>query len=154
MIHTLRSGSFLNAEGIAGDPEANDDEPAPGVKHAYDPVKMVKKQKKNFMINTIVCLITQVLVVAYSIASMLMHESVDEFFAGDCLPGGYEMRDSGLHMVLTNILICAPIWQFIECFYAIPLHHGFFNDVLYKKDEFQKQSDTELGETKNTNTVN
>ena len=71
---------------------------------------MVKKQKKNFMINTIVCLITQICVVSYSILSLYMSEKQDEFFEGDCIGGGWEMRDSGLHMVLTNILICAPIW--------------------------------------------
>lgn len=114
---------------------------------------MVKKQKKNFMINTIVVLITQIVVVVYSFISLFMAETADEFFEGDCVGGGYEMRDSGLHMVLTNILICAPIWQFIECFYSIPLHHGFFNDVIHKKDTYEKQGDTELGEAP-TNTLN
>lgn len=88
---------------------------------------MVRKQKANFMFNTIVTLIAQLAIVLYSILSLILTDEFDAALRGACLGGGWRFKDSGVTLILTNVLICAPIWQFIECFYSIPLHAGYFD---------------------------
>ena len=88
---------------------------------------MVRKQKANFMLNTIICLIAQISIVAFSILGLVLTEEYDAAFRGACHGSGWEFKDSGIILILTNVLICAPIWQFISCFYEIPLEFGYFN---------------------------
>jgi len=87
---------------------------------------MVRKQKANFMFNTIICLIAQIAIVIYSIISLVLKEEYDAAFRASCQDNGWRVKESGVTMILTNVLICAPIWQFIECFYSIPLYYGYF----------------------------
>ena len=86
------------------------------------------------MFNTIICLIAQITIVIYSVVSLVLTDDYDPAFRGACVGKGWEFADSGVTMVLTNVLICAPIWQFIECFYSIPLHFGYFDPE--KADDF------------------
>ena len=51
---------------------------------------------------------------------------------------------------MTNVLICAPIWQFISCFYEIPLEFGYFNPEncdYYNMEEKKEGEMTAEGET-------
>ena len=51
------------------------------------------------------------MIILYSILSLTLEdEYFDEALRGHCLGNGWEMQDSGVTMLLTNVLICAPIW--------------------------------------------
>jgi len=109
---------------------------------------MVRKQKKNFMISNVCCLISQILLIGTSLLGIYLHDGWSDLLESDCINDGWGMRDSTCHLLLTNIMISLPIWQFIECFYSIPLEHGFFNvDIVNKRDSFQKLDDTEMTDT-------
>lgn len=58
---------------------------------------------------------------------LYLHNSWSDLLESDCVMGGWGMRDSTIHLLLTNVIISLPIWQFIECFYTIPLENGYFN---------------------------
>jgi len=96
------------------------------------------------MFNTIICLIAQIAIVIYSAISLVLTEEFDAALRGACLGNGWRFKDSGVTLILTNVLICAPIWQFIECFYSIPLHFGYF-DPPGTTDDF-KTPEEEAGE--------
>jgi hypothetical protein len=105
-------------------------------------LEMVKKQKTNFMLNTIACLISQIALVLYSMVSMIITDEFDATFRGACYDGGWTFKDSGVILILTNILISLPIWQFIECFYSIPCEFGYFDTD--NEDDFEKQENGDV----------
>ena len=72
---------------------------------------------------------------------MVLTDEFDPAWRGACAGGGWSFTDSGVVMILTNVLICAPIWQFIECFYSIPLEFGYFDPD--NSDEFVADLDDE-----------
>lgn len=72
--------------------------------------KMIHKQKDTFMIFTIVCLASEIAIVLYSIISMHIPKEWDAAFRGACYHAGWRFKDSGVILILTNVLVCAPIW--------------------------------------------
>ena len=103
----------------------------------FNQAGMVRMQKKNFMISTVCCLLSQLLLIGTSVLGLYLHNGWSDLLESDCINDGWGMRDSTIHLLLTNVMISLPIWQFIECFYSIPLEHGFFNDdVAAKRGDF------------------
>lgn len=154
VCHKLRDPTFLAAAHELSEEEIKTEteemEKLPISERPFNKVAMVRKQKKNFMFSTIACLLAQVLLIGTSLLGLYLHDGWSDLLESDCINDGWGMRDSTIHLLLTNVMISLPIWQFIECFYSIPLEHGYFNEgVASKRDNFEKLEDTEMTTTNN-----
>jgi hypothetical protein len=141
VVCKLRDPEFLAASSEHTEEELKAEreemEKIPISQRPFNKVLMVKKQKMNFMFSTIACLIAQLLLIGTSVLGLYLHDGWSKLLESDCINDGWGMRDSTIHLLLTNVMISLPIWQFIECFYSIPLEHGFFNEgIPSKRDSF------------------
>jgi len=71
---------------------------------------MMRRQKKTFMLSTCACLISQILLIGSSLLGHYLHNGWSDLLESDCSDDGLSMRDSTLHLILTNVIISLPIW--------------------------------------------
>jgi len=76
----------------------------------FNQAGMVRKQKTNFMLSTVACLISQILLIGTSLLGHYLHDGYSKLLESDCSTDGWSMRDSTIHLLLTNVIISLPIW--------------------------------------------
>ena len=90
--------------------EEEEMEKVPIGERPFNQAGMVRKQKKNFMLSTVACLISQILLIGTSLLGHALHDGWSKLLESDCSADGWSMRDSTVHLLLTNVIISLPIW--------------------------------------------
>lgn len=114
VVCKLRDPTFLSAPTEQTEEEIKAEieeyEKLPISQRPFNQVGMVRKQKKNFMFSTICCLVSQILLIGTSVLGLYLHNGWSDLLESDCINDGWGMRDSTIHLLLTNVMISLPIW--------------------------------------------